>query len=167
MAGNGTLDNVVESAQLTMSVCGNDQVPIYRGLEPFTKGEEESEYFWGPDGFGNALNEYKEHNQLPTKNLRPEETAIEFLLRASKEQPGEITLISIAPLSNIAAAVKADPDFPKRVKNLVIMGGTYLAQGNTDYYSSEFNFFKDPEAAQIIFDSFADITLLPVEATYF
>ena len=96
---------------------------------------------------GNALNEYKEHNQLPTKNLRPEETAIEFMLRASKEHPGEITLISIAPLSNIAAAVKVDPDFPKRIKNLVMMGGTYLAQGNTDYFSSEFNFFKDPESA--------------------
>ena len=62
MAGNGTLDDVVQSAQLTMTVCGNDQVPIYRGLEPFKKGEEASEYFWGPDGLGNALNEYKEYN---------------------------------------------------------------------------------------------------------
>ena len=40
VAGNGTLDDVVQSAQLTMTVCGNDQVPIYRGLEPFAKGEE-------------------------------------------------------------------------------------------------------------------------------
>ena len=55
VAGNGTLENVVQAAQLTLNVCGNTEIPIYRGLEPFEKGGEESEYFWGPDGFGNTI----------------------------------------------------------------------------------------------------------------
>jgi purine nucleosidase len=59
VAGNGTLEHVVKCAQLTMKICGNTEIPIYQGLEPFQKGEEVSEYFWGPDGFGNTLNEYE------------------------------------------------------------------------------------------------------------
>lgn len=167
VAGNGTLENVVGAAQLTMIACGNAKIPIYRGLEPFDKGNEESEYFWGPDGFGNALTEYKDQGFMTYPNVREDETAVEFLIRASKEHSGEITLISIAPSSNIAAAVMKDSEFSKRIRNVVIMGGTYLAQGNTDYYSSEFNFFKDPESTKILFDSFDDITMVPVEATYF
>lgn len=60
-----------------------------------------------------------------------------------------------------------DPEFPSRVKNIVSIGGTYLGQGNTDYFSSEFNFFKDPVAAASVFDNFKDITLVPLETTYF
>ena len=96
-----------------------------------------------------------------------DEHAVEYLIRMSKEYEGEITLIALAPLSNIAEAVRKDPDFPKRIKNIVMMGGTYLAQGNTDYYSSEFNIFKDPEGAALVFDSFDDITMLPLETTFF
>jgi inosine-uridine nucleoside N-ribohydrolase len=49
------------------------------------------------------------------------------MVRTAKKFPGEITLISIAPCSNIAAAIKSDPNFPKNIRNLVMMGGTYLA----------------------------------------
>jgi len=74
------------------------------------------------------------------------------MVRTARKLPGEITIISLAPSSNIAAAIKSDPEFPKNIKNLVMMGGTYLAQGNSDYYSSEFNFFKDPDAVHLVFD---------------
>lgn len=49
----------------------------------------------------------------------------------------------------------------------MLLGGTYLAQGNTDYYSSEYNFFKDSEAAALVFDSLSDITMVPLEASFF
>ena len=48
-----------------------------------------------------------------------------------------------------------------------MMGGTYLAQGNTDEFSSEFNFFKDPNAARTVFDNFRDITMIPIETCRF
>ena len=83
-----------------------------------------------------------------------DETAVEFLIRISKEHEGEITIIGLAPLTNIAEAVKQDPSVSQRIKNLVLLGGTYLGKGNTDYYASEFNFFKDPLAAKIVFDNF-------------
>lgn len=46
------------------------------------------------------------------------------------------------------------------------MGGTYIGQGNTDYFVSEYNFYKDPEAAAIVLDTFTDVTLIPVETTF-
>lgn len=99
-------------------------------------------------------------------NLR-EESAIDFIIRATNEQPGEITIICLAPLSNIGAAYQKDPTLPLRVKNLVIMGGTFLGQGNTDYFSSEYNFFKDPDSTALVFDNFDNLTLVPLESTFF
>lgn len=100
------------------------------------------------------------------KNLR-EESAVDFMIRITKEFPGEITIIGLAPLSNLSHAIEKDPEFAKRVFNVVVMGGTYLGQGNTDYYCSEYNFFKDPGAASLVFQSFEHITLIPLELTYF
>lgn len=96
-----------------------------------------------------------------------DEPAVDYLIRIAKEHPGEITLICQGPLSNIAAALEKDPSFASNLKNVVIMGGTYLAQGNTDYFSSEFNFFKDPSGAAKVFDMIEDITMVPVETTFF
>ena len=58
MAGNGSLDEVVASAQLTMHVCEQPDIPIHRGVEPHKKGSMVSDFFWGPDGFGGALHEF-------------------------------------------------------------------------------------------------------------
>ena len=59
--------------------------------------------------------------------------------------------------------MQIDPSFAANVKNLVILGGTYLNQGNTNYFCTEFNLYKDPEAAKIVFDNFRDITMVPIE----
>ena len=59
VAGNGSLDDVVYSAQLTMHVCGKPEIPIHRGEEPSVRGDSMSDQFWGPDGFGGTLNEFK------------------------------------------------------------------------------------------------------------
>ncbi len=55
VAGNGTLEHVIYNAQITLDACEQKEIPFYKGLEPTLKGEELSEYFWGPDGFGEAL----------------------------------------------------------------------------------------------------------------
>ena len=169
VAGNGSLDDVVHSAQLTMHVCGQPEIPIHRGEEPSVRGNSMSDQFWGPDGFGGTLNEFKSQlkaGDIQLNNVK-EETAVDYLIRVSKEIPNEITILALAPMSNLAAATRKDPEFPSRIKNVVMMGGTYLGQGNSDYYCSEFNIFKDAEGAALVFDTFKDITMLPVEATFF
>ena len=105
VAGNAILEQVVLNAQMIMTACGvGEDVPLLRGEEPFGKGKELSEYFYGPDGFGNALLDYqKENGDVPTPNVR-EESAVDFLIRIAKEQPGEITILGLAPLTNLALA---------------------------------------------------------------
>lgn len=148
---------------MVMHACKELEIPIFRGEEPNGKGKELTEYFYGPDGFGNTLLDYqREHGQVELTNVQ-EESAVNFLCRIARERPGEITIIGLAPLSNLALAVKQDPAFAKNIKSIVLLGGTYLAQGNTDYHCSEYNFFKDAEAARIVFDNFTDITIVPIE----
>ena len=91
---------------------------------------------------------------------------MDFLIRITREQP-DVAIVCMAPLANLAAACRKDPTFPERVGNLVVLGGTYLAQGNTDLFCSEYNFFKDPDSAQFVFDHFPSITLVPLESTFF
>lgn len=99
------------------------------------------------DGFGGTLLEYIEKNgPVNLKNVA-DESAVDFLIRIAQEFPGEITIVCLAPLTNLGKAIKKSPDFARNIKNVTLLGGTYLAQGNTDYFCSEFNIFKDPEAA--------------------
>lgn len=94
-----------------------------------------------------------------------EQPAVDYLIETVAKHPGEITLICLAPLTNIAVALKKDPTFGKNLKNLVLLGGTYLAHGNTKYNCSEFNFLKDAEAASIVFNLCNHITMVPIEVS--
>lgn len=105
VAGNAVLEQVVLNSQMILSACDvGPEVPILRGEEPKEKGKELAEFFYGPDGFGNALLEYQQANpDAPTPNVS-DESAVDFLIRIAKEQPGEITILCLAPLSNLAVA---------------------------------------------------------------
>jgi inosine-uridine nucleoside N-ribohydrolase len=92
----------------------------------------------------------------PSTRASPE-NAVSFLIRALHENPGKVTIIAAGPLTNIALAVRADPDLPKLARQIVIQGG-YLddsiarVSGNPDY-GTDFNFIFDPEAAHIVLTS--------------
>jgi purine nucleosidase len=95
--------------------------------------------------------------------LSPEsEHAVDALLRLTAESPGELSIVAIGPLTNIAMAVVKDPSFPARVKHLFIMGGSNNARGNITA-AAEFNFYVDPDAAKIVFQAGFEITVVPWE----
>ncbi len=93
------------------------------------------------------------------------EHAVHALIRLATENPGELVLAAIGPLTNLAAALILDPDLPKKFKRLVIMGGAIYSKGNTSTVTAEFNIHADPEAASMVFDSWPMITLLSWETT--
>ncbi|KAK3590504.1 hypothetical protein CHS0354_037551 [Potamilus streckersoni] len=130
------------------TVSGNTlaiQIPVFVGCsEPLLGDVKDNDDYHGKDGFGDVPD-----SNAPTKENMQTEHGVQALLRMSKEHEGEITLICIGPLTNVAIATRMDPDFGKRLKACYIMGGNYRAVGNITT-SAEFNFHYDSEAAYIV-----------------
>jgi inosine-uridine nucleoside N-ribohydrolase len=102
-------------------------------------------------------------------SIRPaKESAAEFLVRAVKEQPQQVVLIALGPLTNIAVAISGDAAFSSNVKKLYIMGGAIASlpdgAGNITP-NAEFNFWVDPEAAHTVLRSGISIELSPLNVS--
>ena len=112
----------------------------------------------GDDGQGNC--------DLPPPEGRPiGQTAAEFIVDQVSASPGEITLVPIGPLTNIALALHLRPEIVARVKRVVLMGGAALVPGNVNP-AAEANVFNDPEAADIVFSAPWDITMIGLDVTH-
>eukprot|EP01111_Echinosteliopsis_oligospora_P013965 TRINITY_DN5155_c0_g1_i1.p1 TRINITY_DN5155_c0_g1~~TRINITY_DN5155_c0_g1_i1.p1 ORF type:complete len:324 (-),score=72.25 TRINITY_DN5155_c0_g1_i1:27-998(-) len=88
----------------------------------------------------------------PAHQPHPHLHAVDFLIEKVKQYPGEIEVVAIGPLTNIALALLRFPDFPKLVKKLVIMGGAVFVPGNANY-TTEYNILSDVHAAKIVFNA--------------
>ena len=88
------------------------------------------------------------------------------MVRLAREYDGELTLICVGPLTNLAIALNVEPELPGLIKQVFVMGGSFDIQGNYSK-AAEFNFFVDPDAAAQVFAApFADITLLGLDVTH-
>jgi purine nucleosidase len=88
-----------------------------------------------------------------------------MLLRKANEYPGELTLVALGPLTNLALAICLDPSFPSKIKRFIFMGGTIAAHGNSPSVTAEWNIYCDPEAAHIVLQAFPEATMLSWETT--
>lgn len=156
VAGNVGFDAQVHNAQLTLAVAGRSgDVPIYLGCRrPLVREWVSAEEVHG-DGSGGLA--FAEGADLPTPSG---EHAVDALIRLAAEAPGELTIVCIGPLTNIATALVKDPDFARNVKALYIMGGSNNGRGNITA-AAEYNFYVDPEAAKAVFAAGFAITVVP------
>ena len=106
--------------------------------------QENPKHFHGIDGFGDAAHE----EEADLSSLQTEH-AVNALVRLVKENPGQITLVALGPLTNVAMAMRMDAEFASNLKAMYIMGGNTEGVGNITV-SAEFNFHSDPEAAFIV-----------------
>jgi inosine-uridine nucleoside N-ribohydrolase len=110
---------------------------------------------------GNGIGDYT----LPAPQRKAlDEYAPDFLIRKIHEQPGEITLVFVGRMTNLAIALAKDPSIASKVKRLVLMGGTLRAPGNATPVS-EANIWGDPEAAHRVFESGMPITMVGLDVT--
>lgn len=145
---------------LTILEVMNQDIPVYAGIDrPLIQPWEDAAEFHGGDGLGDLRD-----RPALSRSLEAEH-AVLALLRLAREHDGELTLVALGPLTNIAAAIRLDPGFPARIKQFVFMGGTIAAHGNTPNLTAEYNIYTDPEAAFITLEAFADATMLSWETT--
>jgi purine nucleosidase len=102
----------------------------------------------GPGGLGYA--------ELPAaRRALSSRSGPDLLVDEARRRPGAITLVATGPLTNVALAVQLDPELPRLLRRLVVMGGSFEHPGNTTP-TAEFNVLVDPEAAKIVLDAFSD-----------
>ncbi|EZQ01714.1 MULTISPECIES: nucleoside hydrolase [Acidianus] len=156
VAGNVNYENQVRNALFTVEYFKLN-VPVYLGSRrPILGNWRTVEEVHGKNGMGEW--NYEEPKLSPSS-----ERAIDAILRLSKEYEDELEILAISPLTNIALAYLIDNELVDRVKKVWIMGGAFT-KGNTTELG-EFNFWTDPEAAEIVLNAGFDITIVPWEVT--
>jgi len=163
VSGNVHASKGVVNALRTLEVVGRQDIPVYMGqTKPLLRKHESAEEFHGSDGLGDA------GLPMPSGKPRPER-GVKFIVdTVMNSEPGEVTLISTGPLTDIASAILLEPEIVKRVDRLIMMGGAY----NVTQYGfgnatpvSEYNIYADPEAAKVVFESGIPITAVGLDVT--
>lgn len=158
VAGNVDLDKTTENSLKVLKAAGRADIPVARGCgKPLTQPLEDASYAHGGDGLGNG--------GIPASGLAESgEHAVDQMIRLAESRPGEITLVAVGPLTNVAVALMRQPALPKLFKEVVVMGGAFREAGNTSALA-EFNIFVDPEAAKMVFEAGFPLTIVPLDAT--
>ncbi|MDO9546986.1 MAG: nucleoside hydrolase [Pelolinea sp.] len=156
---SGNVDVVKTTANVlkVLDVAGQD-VPVYPGCAlPLVNPPMHASYVHGVDGLGDC--------GIPTSERQPEvKHAVHALIDLANANPGELSVVALGPLTNIAVATMLDADLPKKFKELTIMGGAVSGKGNT-HVTAEFNIYFDPEAARIVFDKWPMVRVVDWEIT--
>lgn len=155
VAGNVGFDRQVQNAWITLAAAGRlGEVPVHLGCRrPLVREWVSAENVHGDGSGGLAIDD---------SDLAPEaEHGVDALIRLAAEHPGELAIVAIGPLTNIAAALVKDPGFVGNVGALYIMGGSNNGRGNITA-AAEYNFYVDPEAAKAVFAAgFRDVVVVP------
>ena len=153
-AGNVELDMCVRNALYTTEMADRADVPVYTGAaKPLDRELVSAHYVHGRDGMGDS--------DFPPPTKQAESLpAPEAIVEIARRYPGEVEIIAQAPLTNIALALKADPELPSMIKRLWIMGGANNFVGNITP-AAEFNFYVDPLAAKRVLEAGFEVTLVP------
>ncbi len=167
VAGNRSLNVATADALKVLEVTGRAEIPVFRGaasplLHKGTEWDTKRHGGWyanapapaPPGGFASKKVETR--------------SAVDFLVSTVMQSPGQVTILGLGPLTNIAMAMRMEPNFARNVKQLVIMGGAIasLADGGGNHTpNAEFNYYVDPEAAQIVMRSGIPIVLSPLNVS--
>ena len=168
MGNHNDIDLLSKNACLLLQMCNMScDIPVIKGANKplaYAYHGHSGIQVHSENGIGNVKHPVKELNQYPLEKYK-HICAAQFIVQHVLNNPGEITLCAIGPLTNIALAVSIGGDrFIKSVKRLVIMGGSIGGLGNKTA-AAEANLTNDPHAGRIVFDAFQDITMVGLNCT--
>src|SRR5271167_4547432 len=160
--GNTDTATATDNALRVLELLGRLDIPVARGVErsfihPYVR---RADHVHGSNAIGDI--------ELPKPKIRPTgEHASDLIIRMAKENPGEIALCPVGPVTNVALALVKAPEIAKLLRKIVIMGSTIFHPGihGPTAPMVDANFANDPEAAHIVLGSGADITLVGMDVT--
>jgi purine nucleosidase len=157
VGGNVALENTTRNALQLREYLGFTTVPVAAGAAGPAKGEaRNAAHVHGDGGLGDV--------ELPLPTLAPVDVhAVDVIIDALRAAPGEIHLVAIGPLTNIALALAKEPRIVEWAASFVIMGGSYT-RGNTTP-AAEFNIYADPEAAATVFAAGWEVVMVGLDLT--
>lgn len=148
VGGNSDVNTSTRLCGELLQLLGRPDVPVVRGA-------------------GRPLNPALWHGERhePAFSGRQGPAAAAAIAARVMAEPGELTLVAIGPLTNLALALMLEPGVAGAVREIVVMGGVYLEQTNVGWMPGEYNFWCDPDAAQLVLESGADLRLVGLDVT--
>jgi purine nucleosidase len=158
VAGNQTLDRTTLNARRVCTVARAAGVPIVAGCDrPLLRDLVTAGEVHGASGLDGA--DWPE----PSVPVQPGHAADVIADRVLAE-PGEVTLVAIGPLTNLAVALRREPRLAEAVREVVLMGGSFTRGNQTP--AAEFNVYVDPEAAAVVFEAGWRLTMVGLDLTH-
>jgi purine nucleosidase len=153
VAGNVPLDLAVRNAIITLDLAGGAEIPVHAGRDrPLARGLDTAQFVHGADGMGGAT-------LPPPSRQATSADAVGVLLDIAANEPGRHDLVTLGPLTNVAAALERNPEFLTRFGHTYLMAGSPDGVGNVDSLG-EYNVWADPEAATAVFAAPGDKTMI-------
>ncbi len=156
--GNVGVDLTTQNALSLLELAERTEIPVARGsANPLVHSPVDAAHVHGTSGLGGLT--------LPAPTISPtQQHAVDLIIERLHAAPGEITLVAVGPLTNLALAVRRAPEIAQLVKEVVIMGGALRVPGNITP-AAEFNIYADPHAAQVVFHAGWPIRLVSLDVT--
>ena len=153
VAGNVDARQVAENTRAVLELAGRDDVEVALGREtPLVRALVTTPETHGPRGIGYAV-------LPPPRRPLSDRHAADLIIEEARRRPGELTLVTLGPATNLAVAVLREPQLPLMLRRWVLMGGSYRSPGNTAP-TTEWNVSVDPEAAKVAIAAFGDPALV-------
>ncbi len=158
VSGNVDVEATTRNALALLTLAGRTDIPVARGCSlPLVRTPVAADYVHGLNGLGEAA--------LPDLAARPvAQHAVDLIVDTVLRAPGEITIVAIGPLTNVAMALRREPRIATLVREVVIMGGALRVPGNVTP-AAEFNIYADPHAAHIVLHSGWPIRIVSLDTT--
>lgn len=154
VCGNSTVENTTRNARFILDFLGQERIPVYSGGEQPLQHPLIQAVVHGLSGLDGID---------PANESELTGDAVDQILSLVRENPNEVTIVTLGPLTNIALAIQKDPETMTLLKEIVSMGGAIDVAGNKNRVA-EFNIFVDPEAADIVMRFPVKKTLIPLDA---